>query len=159
MFDFLVRELADTHPSPPLDDLRDFVIDAEYAFKQPAGFDVVTVTTTDNPCSRLNVSVSLNLAMPSLSVLHRTLLLVWSELAFSYFAATTCDHYAEATVFRFVTVIAQRDFFITGTVIISGGIYGRLARQDQLTHGPLPRVPRPLIQRFFPRDLKNRTLA
>ena len=66
MFDFLVRELADTHPSPPLDDLRDFVIDAEYAFKQPAGFDVVTVTTTDNPCSRLGSQASLSTSLPGL---------------------------------------------------------------------------------------------
>ncbi|MCG8043912.1 MAG: hypothetical protein JAY72_21185 [Candidatus Thiodiazotropha endolucinida] len=54
---------------------------------------------------------------------------VWDNLAYSYFESRTIKKYKRKAVLRFVTVIDENSFYVTGNAIVTGNRYEKLAAE------------------------------
>ena len=142
MIENLIVRIAREFPASSGDNLDGFVMDADCYFSQQDAFASAQVERGVGPLSVVNISIILAESVQSLQQVARALEAAWTETRYKHFAASGITWYREATVLRFVTVVSDESYFISGTATASGPRYADLVqafeRDFGSMHGPLP---------------------
>lgn len=123
----------------PCTDRGGFIIDlTDYAGANPA-FNRFDLTETDSADCQLVVTLSLANDVESLSSTYKALLHLWSQVAYRYFQATSCEWKRDCMQLDFATSLNENSGTITGLIQIAGERYQILARRFEAKFGePLP---------------------
>ena len=108
--------------------LDGFCMDADHYFgNHPAFLDVeVKVRPQYKECV-ISIEVKISDAVSSLQEISHALNDVWLEIHYRDFQASSCEHFFEATVFRFVTGV-DFSLLVTGEVVATGANYTDLVK-------------------------------
>jgi hypothetical protein len=143
MIEKITSEIVTTLPPISGADLGGFTEDLRYAlWKNRSVLASAQVERTPDPSRLLSVAVTVSDAAASLQDVKQSLLDVWRYCAYTYFQASSCDWYKEATVLRFVSVIARKDHFVSGQIIAGDGPYAQLVEEFEQQFHQLPSIQR-----------------
>lgn len=141
MIEAVIQQVLASVPPSSGDNLLGFKIDANYYFEAHKAFTKTRVSQTQNPACLLDMRGEVAPHVSSLQEISTALIEVWQSLAYNDFQATACHWYQEATVLRFVTVISDNQFCVTGRMAIAGPHYPKLAQQFDQNFGLLLHLP------------------
>ena len=140
----VIHDIAGRFPPSSGDDLTGFVIDADHFLGECEALEWVEVERAANPSSLLEIRAQVAASVSTDQDVRHALLKAWHEIAHNHFQASAVHFYKEATVLRFVTVISDEAFFVSGTVRVAGPHYPALVqRYDRdfgASHGSLPNL-------------------
>jgi len=111
------------------DNLLGFSIDSEYYLEEQEKFNSVDVKVTSNNLCLITADITISADMPSLQSINHSLYEVWQSIQYSYFEASSCQWFQEATVFRFVTIICDSGFYVTCEFNVTGNTYSKLVKR------------------------------
>jgi hypothetical protein len=138
----VIADIAGRLPPSSGDNLTGFVIDADHFLGECDAFESVEVDRSTNPRSLLEIRAEVAVSVNTVQEISHALLDAWQSIAYTHFQASAVHFYKEATVLRFVTVISNDAFYVSGAVRVAGAHYPALVqRYDRdfgASHGPLP---------------------
>jgi hypothetical protein len=144
MIERVIDEVIRRLPPSDGDNLLGFQIDADHFLGECDALASVEVERSSDIRSLLNASAILADHVSSLHDISQALFAVWQSLYYPHFHASAIHWYREATILRFLTVISDDGYFVTGTVTVSGEQYPRLVEKFEREfgglRGPLPRL-------------------
>jgi hypothetical protein len=121
MIETLIRQLADTLPPSSKGDLDGFSQDLDHAFWEARKvFASAKISLTSNPLRLIEVTATVVDNVANLADVTRTLQNIWASVAYTYFEASNCEWYREGVVLRFVSIIQQSRFFVSGALVVEG---------------------------------------
>jgi DNA-binding winged helix-turn-helix (wHTH) protein len=118
-------ELA-THFERGGDNLLGFRIDMDLALESQFLLESHDLTVSDSPLSMINVIATLATDVERLAAVAQMLRAIWDAVAYRHFEASSVQQFRDATILRFITVISDDAFFVSGTVRVKGDSYPRL---------------------------------
>ena len=144
MIEKVIKQISIELPPSAGDNLTGFIIDTEYALEESDMFKSVGASSTKDRMCLINAHVEITPAIATIQDLNALLYDAWNRLRYSYFSASACQWYKEATVFRFVTVSSKNSYFVTGKITANGALYPNLVeifqRDFSNINGPLPSI-------------------
>lgn len=110
------------------DNLLGMEYDIEHAFESSEVFDKVMIKRTeDNRCMfQITLSVSDNVEI--LHDVSDALTEAWDFIQYQYYGASSVIIGQDKAALRFVTVIGENQFYVTGLVWVKGTAYEKLAK-------------------------------
>ena len=144
MIEKVIKQIStELHPSAR-DNLTGFLIDAEYALEESEMFKTVGVSSTKDRLCLIKAHVEISSEIATIQDLNILLYDAWNKLRYTYFSASACQWYKEATIFRFVTVSSKNAYFVTGKITANGVPYSNLVEMFERDfgniNGPLPSI-------------------
>jgi hypothetical protein len=124
--------------------LSGFLQDADYYFFAHPAFAAAEIERTPDPASLVRIKLTLADDVATLQAVANALREVWHSILYNHFEACSITWYREATCLRFVTVVGNDLFHVTGTAYALGAGYTNLVAafdRDFGIYGPLPGVP------------------
>lgn len=144
MIENLIHQLTATLPPSSGLNLQGFTADLEHALRnKPGFFTSAQVKLGPDPSRLIEATALITDEAKSLQDVKQALLDIWRATAYSFFQASSCIWYQEATVLRFVSIISPEEFFVSGVITAQAGPYARLAKEFEQKFHPLPRYPKP----------------
>ena len=144
MIERVVAEVARTLPPSSGDNLTGFLIDADHFFGESRALRSVEVDRSADRSSLVEVRAEVAPSVETVQDLSDALVKAWQPIAYSHFQAFAIHWYMEATVLRFVTVISDDSFYVSGTVRVAGSHYPTLVERYErdfgASHGLLPHL-------------------
>src|SRR5206468_354655 len=125
VIDFIAERLTPAYG----DNLVGFRIDLEHYVAACDSLHDVRIEPSGTPKAQIVVRAEFEENVLSLQDINGALGPVWRQVAYQHFEASACRWYREATVFRFATVPSNDDYFVAGSVIITGPRYPQLVEQ------------------------------
>jgi hypothetical protein len=104
------------------------------------------LTVSDSPLSMINVTATLATDVERLAAVAQMLRAIWDAVAYRHFEASSVQQFRDASILRFITVISDDAFFVSGTVRVKGDSYPRLVANYErhwkctLDASPVPHV-------------------
>ncbi len=146
MIESLIRQIAEKIPPSSGANLLGFTQDLDYALWKSKGIiSPYNIFRTEVPHQLVIVKAQITYRVKNLQVVFETLEAVWTLTAHRYFEASSYECYKEAAVLRFVTVISDKLFFVSGAMILEGQKYRTLISEHQQkiekTYESLPSMP------------------
>lgn len=142
MIESVIQNVIASHSPSSGENLLGFEYDADHYFGLNEIFANAKVVSHDNPLCMLELRGQILEQISTIQHLHTKLDEIWQKLAYSHFQATSLKFFREATVLRFVTLISNDGFYVTGKMIAGGGHYPQLVEQYEKDFGrTLPSSP------------------
>ena len=135
MIESVIQNLMASHSPSSGQNLLGFEFDADHYFGSNEIFADAKVVPYDNPLCMFELRGQILEQISSIQHLHTKLDEVWQKLAYSHFQATSLKFFREATELRFVTLISNDSFYVTGKMIAGGGHYPQLVEQYEKDFG------------------------
>ena len=127
MIESTIQHISSNFPQSSGDNLLGFRIDTDAALNREKLLHSYELQLRDDPLSMINVTANLAKIVENLADVSRILRDVWSDLAYDHFEASAILRYRDATILRFITVISDESFFVSGTIRVIGDQYPKLA--------------------------------
>ena len=124
-------------PPSPGDDLVGMLIDAEHYLTEHKNFSSASVKTTQDPACLLTADVIIADDTSTLQGVYQALLDVWASISYTNFQASSVFMCKDATILRFVTVISNDAFCVTGRFKAFGPKYSRLVAEFEKNFGSI----------------------
>ena len=139
MIENLIDQVVSALPPSSGADLSGFTLDLDHAlWKKRGTFTSAQIKRSPDPACLVEVTAVVSDSAKSLQEVKKSLLDIWRSTAYTFFQASSCIWYQEATVLRFVCISSSEKFFVSGAITASGGPYERLAKEFEQKFGPLP---------------------
>ena len=141
-----IRRVASSVPPSMGDNLLGFRIDMDLALEGQVLLESHDLTVSDSPLSMINVTATLATDVERLAAVAQMLRAIWDAVAYRHFEASSVQQFRDATILRFITVISDDAFFVSGTVRVKGDSYPRLVANYErdwkctLDVSPVPHV-------------------
>ena len=136
MIESLIKQIAEKIPPSSGANISGFTQDLDYAlWKSKDILTLYKVSTTKHPHRLINVEAEIAEKVQKLQVVFDTVETIWTSVMYRYFAASSFQYYKEAAVLRFVTVISDERFFVSGAIILQGEKYQNLVSEHQQKMG------------------------
>lgn len=117
-----------THFPSEGDNLLGMDYDVFHAFDSREIFSEIDVKQTDKEESMFEIQLSISEEAKELHHVRTGLIDAWAFIQYGYFEASSMNIGRKQAVLRFVTLIGENQFYVTGTVTVSGAKYQQLAR-------------------------------
>ena len=117
------------------DDLAGMLIDADHYLTEHMNFSNATVKTTQDPACLLTADVVITDDTSTLQEVYQALLDVWASIGYTNFQASSVFMCKDATILRFVTVISNDSFCVTGRFKAFGPKYPQLVAEFENDFG------------------------
>lgn len=141
----IIAQVTAALSSSANDNLDGFLHDADYYFGSHPAFAAAKIERTPDPASLLRIKLTLTDDVATVQAVANALREVWLSILYNHFEASSITWYREATCLRFVTVVGNDLFHVTGTAYALGAGYPNLVaafeRDFGNIHGPLPGIP------------------
>jgi hypothetical protein len=149
MIELIVQRVIEAIPPSSGDDFLGFYYDVEHYFVDSnSAFVHATAAVRDDNSCLLEMRGDIAPHISSLQEISGELHDLWRTLAYPHFQASSCKWYQEATVLRFVTVIHDDLFYVTGKVMVGGGHYAELIKKFERDYRmKIPSLSDPLPSR------------
>jgi hypothetical protein len=135
MIESIIQRVMDSTRPSSGSDLLGFEMDSVAYFGGNKAFLNAKVSRTGDPSCLLEMHGEIRKHIKSLQQIRSVLNKIWFDLEYRHFQATSCVWYKEATVLRFVTVISDNAFYVTGKMIVGGGHYSQLVEKYEREYG------------------------
>jgi hypothetical protein len=131
----VIQHVLSTVPISTGYNLDGFEIDTEEFLGR--SFPDPIIRRTKEPTCVIDARATVGTGLSSLQDVSHELTTVWNAIAYSSFEASAIEWHRNATVLRFVTVISNEAFCVTGRIVVSGGPYDQLVEAFERDFGPL----------------------
>ena len=132
MIESLINQIAGAISPSSGGNLHGFVQELDYALWQAK--DVITsgkTLITNDPRRLIIVTASIAENVNVLPEVFHGLKKIWLAITYNYFEASSCECYKEAVILRFVTTMSDKQFFVTGAIVLQGEKYQKLILEHQ----------------------------
>lgn len=119
---------SNTHFPSEGDNLLGMDYDVFHAFDSREIFSEVDIRKTGKDASMFEIQLSISEETEELHHVRTALIDAWAFIQYGYFEASSMNIGRKQAVLRFVTLIGENQFYVTGTVTVSGTKYHQLAR-------------------------------
>ncbi len=120
------------------DNLLGMDIDICHYFNSSSKLKFGSITRSNDPTCMFVIDLEATENNESLTDVCSALITVWEKVAYHYFAAHSINKFKTKSVLRFVTVIGDKSFYVTGKAVISGKQYENLAKEYEANFSELP---------------------
>ncbi|WP_339074634.1 hypothetical protein [Teredinibacter turnerae] len=110
------------------DNLLGMDYDVFHCFESNSVFEVEEISHANNNECMFDIKLSVSKTTRELHELVHAIKASWEFLQYRYFEASSLIVSKKSAVFRFVTVIGENQFYVTGKIIVSGTVYEKLAK-------------------------------
>jgi hypothetical protein len=110
------------------DDLLGMDYDVFHAFDSSEVFEIQEVEQTSDKACMFNVRLQVASSVNELHEVRQALTVAWNFIQYPYFESSNLLVSRKNAVFRFVTIIGENQFYVTGKVTVSGSVYEHLAK-------------------------------
>lgn len=130
------------YPGIEAGDYVGFEMDVDHYLAQKMAFKNIETAPTSNPMSIIDIRANVAWSVSSIRKLNGAILDAWHMFQYPELAGAELKNYRELTIFRFVTVNMLGPYYVSGTLLVEGAKYRRLAekheREREEPHPPLP---------------------
>lgn len=144
MIEEVISSVIENMRSSSNDVSEGFFLDVDHFLEECQALQSVQVESSSDPRSLVVATAEVDPSVDSIQDLTFALKEVWAAIAYLHFEATSIQWFKEATVLRFVTVISDDNYYVTGTIRVAGPHYPLLAQRFERDfgdmHGPLPNL-------------------
>jgi hypothetical protein len=125
----IIKEIANSPSYVPStgDNLLGMEYDIDHAFESNRAFEEVTIKRTGNKNSMLEIVVSVSDSVNALHEVSQGIKKSWEFIQYQYFEASSITIGKHKAGFRFITVIGENQFYVTGTVWVKDPRYEKVA--------------------------------
>ena len=137
MLESLIIQIASTIPPSSKRNLEGFSLDLDFALWRAK--DVITsakVSHTDDPHRLIIINATIAENVNALSEVLLALKNIWASVTYNYFEASSCEYYQEALILRFVTIMSDKQLFVSGAMMVQGKKYQELISRHEGKIGP-----------------------
>jgi hypothetical protein len=142
MIEEVISSVIENMRSSSNDVSEGFFVDVDHFLEQCQALQSVQFEPSSDPRSLVVAIAEVDSSVESIQDLTYALKEVWGAIAYLHFEATSIQWFKEATVLRFVTVISDENYYVTGTIRVAGPHYPLLVQRFERDfgdmHGPLP---------------------
>jgi len=132
MIESLINQIAGTIPPSKNANIHGFAQDLDYALWQSKDVIASAQKSITNDLRQLiivNGVIAENVnALPEV---FQALKNIWASIAYNYFEASSCECYKEALILRFVTIMSDKQLFVSGAIVLKGEMYQKLISEHQ----------------------------
>jgi hypothetical protein len=132
MIESIIKQIAEKIPPSSGTSLLGFTQDLDYTLGKSK--DIISpykISRTEIPHRLVTVRAQITDSVTDLQIVVEAIENVWSSVMYRYFEASSYQYYKEAAVFRFVTIIRNEKFFISGAIVLEGEKYHSLISDHQ----------------------------
>ena len=144
---FLVEDVIDrtisAHPASSGDNLVGFSEDLHHSFGTNPAFASADIAVTTEPSCLFRIKLVIAPDLPNIQAVTSALLDAWQFARYSCFEASSVAWFREATCLRFVTVISEGSFCVTGVAFAHGPGHAALIQQLERDFGTIASDVRP----------------
>lgn len=138
MIEIVIKDVVARTPPSHGDNLTGFIMDLDHAINQSGLSDDAKIIKSGDDLSILNVPLSLPLTVNTLEKLSSALHGILADIAYTTFHAAAFTYHRDAAALRFVTAVPDSGLRVTGTIIVAGPAYVKVAGRSDRTLTPLP---------------------
>lgn len=138
MIEETIQDVAAGTVASSGDNLTGFEIDLDHALFQAGLAEDARIIRSDDDVSMLNVSIALPASFGSIAQVSLALAEVLMVIAYDTFHAAAFAYYRDAAILRFVTAVPSQGLRVTGTILVHGTSYEKLAEKDRPGVPPMP---------------------
>ncbi len=132
MIESLINQIAERIPQSSGANLLGFTDDLDYAlWKSKNIISPYKISRTEILHRIVTVRAQIADSVKDLQNVFEAIEAVWTSVAYRYFEASSYECYKEGAVLRFVTIIRDELFFVSGAIILEGEKYRKLISEHQ----------------------------
>ena len=132
MIETLIKQIAEKIPPSSGGNLDGFFTDLDYALCNAK--DIISahkISITKDPYNLILVKAIGADDVTNLPDITRSLKNLWASVTYRYFEASSYAWYKEGIVLRFITVVTDEQFFVSGAIIVQGKKCQKLVSEHQ----------------------------
>lgn len=123
----IIKSIEDAYP--PVDPGNKFFKEVDHFFCGNESFKRASSELVDEPLCMLELKAQVRETFTSFKDIASLMYEIWRELAYDHFEASSCTHYRQASVLKFVTVPSFQDYYISGHMIVNAVKQEHIAAQ------------------------------
>lgn len=138
MIEKTIKEIVSTHVPSEGDNLLGMEIDLTHYFEKIKTMELVSIERTDDPACMFLIRLRVTRHAERIGELNMALNRAWQSVSYTHFQASSITTCKESSEIRFVTIIAEDSFYVSGKAIVEGKGYQRLSELYEKGFKPLP---------------------
>lgn len=125
---------------PPVDPGCGFFHDVDNYFCCSGSMVAASSELINEPLCMLELKGRVGESFSSMRDMATLMYAIWGELSYNAFEASSCIHYRQASVLRFVTVPSFQDYYISGRMVVSSVKQEQLVEQFEKGFGGITKL-------------------
>ncbi len=124
--DLIIKELSPSDGG----DLRGMDYDICAVFENSKVFECTSIEQSDDVSCMFIINLQALEISNHISEILNAICVARESITYSHFSAHSLQRFEEQAILKFVTVISEEHFYVTGKIVISGKEYQRLYRKS-----------------------------